>query len=277
MNHDDDKTDQVGLSADLEQDERRRESKSRPAGEPEPISGPVEDALVALARAKDAYDRKRLRVIDQDCPTCKDPDAPLARFCSFRGEQVCHHTEELALRGKRKTLEANLRSAKVPEAHWSAILRNDIDALAPVAAVRRALAGEKNLIVLAGTPDSGKSFAAAMAVAARGGFWVNAETFDQYANKIDTLLNHCREVPLLAIDDVGAGRSTSEVAAPQIEGLVRERFDRDRLTILTTNLSEAKFWPFYGGPVGRMANRVGENGWIHCLDKARRRNGRGEK
>ena len=207
-------------------------------------------------------------------PPCTSPDDQVAKSCGFLGEQGCKHVDELRKRARRRTLEANLRAGKVPEVHWAAILSGDIDALAPIGAVRRVLAGELALIVLAGGPDAGKSFAAAWGVAERGGFWVTADTFDQFATKLDDVLKRCREAPWLAIDDVGAGRSTSQVAAPQLESLVRERFDRERPTVLTTNLTQANFWPLYGGECGRLASRAGPNGWVRCLERARRRNGR---
>jgi hypothetical protein len=264
---------ETGLIADMKQGQRALAAHNREAGDTEPIAQSIEETLASVAHAKEAYDKKKLRVFQMECPRCDDADSAIAEFCAFRGETGCRHESEIKQLGLRKTLEANLRAGKVPEAHWSAILAGDVDALTPVAAVRRVLAGELNLVILAGGPDSGKSFAAALAVAERGGFFVNAEVFDQFPNKIDSLLKHAREIPLLAIDDVAAGRSTSQVAAPQIEGLVRERFDRVRPTILTTNLTQAQFWPFYGGDCGRMANRAGPNGWVRCLEKARRQSG----
>jgi hypothetical protein len=263
----------LGLAADLDQEQRAREARGHPAADFEPVGENLEDTMASVARAKEAFDRKKLRVLEQDCARCDNPDSTLARHCGFRGEQECGHATEFQARGRRKTLETNLRTGKVPEAHWRAILAGDIDGLPAVAAVRRVLAGEVNLVILGGTPDSGKSFAAALAVAERGGYFMDASVLDQFPNKIDNLLKHCREIPLLAIDDVGSGRSTSQVAAPQLEGLVRERFDRERPTILTTNLTREQFWPFYGGDCGRMANRAGSAGWVRCLEKARRRNG----
>jgi hypothetical protein len=267
----------TGARSDAEAQAKAIAARGRPAGEPEPIGDSIAEVMGAVARAKDAHDRKKLSVLQANCPKCELPDCETARFCNFRGEKECKHTDALKVRGKIKTRETNLRNGKVPSKHWEPILSNDIDELTPVAAVYRALAGEMDLVILAGGPDSGKSFAAALAIAERGGFWVNAEVFDQFPSEIKPLLHHCREAPLLVVDDVGAGRSTSQVAAPQIEGLIRERFDRELITIQTTNLTKAEFWPFYGGECGRMANRLGPNGWVRCLDTARRRNGRGEK
>lgn len=253
--------------ADAQQQERAKDAGRRSASEPVPVASLV--GSIEAARA--AWERRRLSVLESECPDC-EVDSARARVCTFRGQDVCRFAAEIQHRGRVKTLEANLRHAHAPQAFWPAILAGDVGQTSAVGAARRIVAGEGRLAVFAGGPGQGKSFGAAVALAERGGWFQPASGLDPFGKEANELLAHCARVGLLVLDDAGAGRSNSDVAKQRLEQLVRERWDDDLPTIVTTNLTKETFWPLYGGPLGRIADRLGSDpvGWVRCVHEHQR-------
>ena len=260
-------SDDVPTPEEREQQKRAAEAQSRTPGEPVPIS----DLLAPLARAKEAWERRRLSVIESDCPECQ-VDSAAARVCAFRGQDFCAHTAELQRRGRVKVLEANLRRGRVPSEHWKPIMSGQITTSSAVAGARRIIAEEGKLAIFGGTAGSGKSFGLALVTAECGGFFQPAAGLDPFGKKIDELLEHCLEVPLLGLDDAGAGRSHSDQARARLEQLVCQRWDDGKRTVITTNLARSDFWPLYGGNQGRIADRLNGDpvGWVVCNEESRR-------
>lgn len=263
----------TGEIADAEQAQRAREAESRAAGDFAPIGGSVADFLGPLSRAREAWQRRKLSVLESDCPDCQ-VDSAAARVCSFRGQEFCRHVAELGRRGRLRTLEANMRRGKVPEDLWKPIVRGDFEHRVATAAARRIVAEEGKLAILAGGAGAGKSFGLALTIAERGGWFQSASDLDPFGAAVNELLEHCGEVSLLGLDDVGAGRSISDTARARVEQLVCMRWDRGLPTVITTNLTRSNFWPLYGGPMGRIADRVNSDpvGWVTCLEDSKRHN-----
>jgi hypothetical protein len=153
---------------------------------------------------------------------------------------------------------------------------------------------ECRIVIAGGTPGTGKSQAAAFFVDGRlydysvtparlfveddgndtsNALFLNASRLDGYGKDVDELEAKCRNIFALALDDVGMGKSSSGVAATRIEALLCERHDAGLYTFVTTNLPPSTFWPIYGGPEGRLADRVAGDpvGWVDCLEPSRRR------
>lgn len=248
------------------QAERASAAEGRQDSEPTSVA----DLLAGLEKARAAWERKRATVIESDCPPCQ-VDSARARVCVFRGQEICKHAPELDRRGRAKTLEANLRHSKAPNRHWPAILSGNYEARAAVAAARRMVADEGKLAIFAGGPGAGKTFGLSVALAERGGWFQTAAGLDPFGKEVNELLDHCAEVSLLGLDDAGAGRSVSDVARARFEQLVCLRWDRGLPTIVTTNLLQSDFWPLYGGPLGRVADRLSQDpvGWVFCLEEPR--------
>jgi DNA replication protein DnaC len=220
-------------------------------------SGDVGNLPAELLLARAAWERRKLAVLEHDCPSCGDPDDVRFQHCTFRGSEVCRHLGVLQQRSDRTSLEAHMRAGNVPAEFWPVILNRKVNkAGSAIAAVRRLLAGEGRSIILSGTPGSGKSLGAALAIAEQGGVFARAAELDALNAEGAKLVEHLQATQLLVLDDAGAGRSTSDVAAPRVEEILCARWDGRRPTIVTTNLSQAKFWPAFGGEHGRLADRV---------------------
>lgn len=260
---------------DMEQEERARKAKERPAGQPTPIS----EILQGLGDARAAWERRRLAVIESDCPPCR-VDSAKAKVCAFRGHDFCAHKPELERRARTSILARNLLVGKVPQGprdheglnYWDRILQGKFGTNSAVAAARRIVADEGRLAIFSGNAGAGKSLGMALALAERGGFFVSAAALDPFGKEANVLLDHCGEVPLLGLDDAGAGRSASDVARARLEQLACQRWDAGRPTIITTNCTQAEFWPLYGGHLGRLADRLSSDpiGWVQCLEESHR-------
>jgi hypothetical protein len=263
---------QQALQADAEQTARAESATAR--GTTDPVR--VADLLEGVERMRAAWGRRKLAVLESECPECAI-DTQAALSCSFRGQEgVCKYTAEIARRGRAKILGLNLARGKVPKDLWAPILGGTVDAsTAAVAAAKRIIAGEGQLAIISGGPGQGKSFGLALAIAERGGWFVHAASFDPFGKDVNELLQHCLEVPLLGLDDLAAGRSISDIARQRAEQILCSRWDAGLPTLATTNLQKEQFWPLYGGHLGRVADRLAADkvGWVRCLNDNRRSGG----
>jgi DNA replication protein DnaC len=232
------------------------------------------DAPPLIEQMRAAWEARRLKVHDEDCPRCDTPACAIAKACKFAGaSDFCKHSAALVLVEVRRAREANLRAAGVPLEFWPKVLNGGVDrARIAVGAVRRIVKGEGRLVVLAGTPGSGKTLAATLALAHVGGRFARAAELDQLTAEGATRMEELLHARFLVLDDAGAGRSVSEVAAPRVEELLAARWDRKRPSVVTTNCSRTVFWKHYGGEKGRIADRLRSDaiGWVPCTEESAR-------
>lgn len=66
-------------------------------------------------------------------------------------------------------------------------------------------------------------------------------------DRIETVRHRIVGVDLLVLDDLGADRNKSDFLPALFEEIVRERFDRHRVTLLTTNLSMVELRTRFSG------------------------------
>ena len=257
-----------GLAADQEQRQAAIDAAERDAGNPKPVY----TLIGSIFAQAEAWKAKRLTVIAEQCPKCDEPDGAIARPCKFREDQACRHREIFKNWEKYERTKHNLLAGKVPLDLHAKILRRQYDGRTAVVAARRIYAKEGKLAILAGSVGAGKSMGLALGVSARGGLFVKAFDLDPFGRDVDDLIKACEETTLLALDDVGAGRSASDVARARIEQIVCARFDAGMQTMLSTNKTQQNFYPLYGGVHGRIHDRCkGDKiGWVTCLEKSSR-------
>lgn len=257
-----------GLAADQEQHQAAADAAERDASKPKPVYSLI-GSIFAQA---EAWKAMRLTVLAEQCPKCAEPDGEIARPCKFRDDQACRHREIFKHWAKYEYRKRNLLAGKVPHDFHSKILRNEYDGRTSVVAARRIYKKEGKLAILAGPVGSGKTLGIGLAIAARGGLFVKAFDLDPFGRDADDLINACLETPLLGLDDVGAGRSASDVARARVEQIVCARYDAGMQSMLSTNKTEANFYPLYGGLNGRIHDRCKEDkiGWVTCLEKSSR-------
>lgn len=183
-----------------------------------------------------------------------------------RAEALARRCAELAVR-RRQDLRARAERLEVPEDEdlRAVVLDDDAPITQSMAAVRSALAwrGDSRrglVLVLGGDTGPGKSCAMAHALVRhdssalwtsaadvgatpRNGYSDNAHLWDRWLG-----------MQLLALDDVGCEASDPEV----MTGLLAQRYDKGRATLVTTNLSRGDFAArYFGGAIGRrLASRL---------------------
>lgn len=126
--------------------------------------------------------------------------------------------------------------------------------------VRVPFMGSEWLLVLAGPPGTGKTIAAAYALARVGGHWLSARNL---ANpKFD--ISAAERADLLVLDDLGGEYSGASSFGPdRAAALLEMRHEEERRTIITTNLKEPDLAARYGA---RLASRLKEQGrFIACV------------
>ena len=254
----------TGHAADAEQLGRANAASHR-----EPSDFPMRGIADHIRRAEEGWQRKKLAVIETDCPVCS-VDAPAARSCSFRGQDFCLHAGELKSRGRALSLTANMSKGKVPAPYWIPVSTGQFKESAATAAARRIVAEEGKLAILAGVPGNGKTFGLALAIAEKGGLFCSASMLDPFGKEANDLIEACLDASLLALDDAAAGMSASDNARKRVELIVCGRWDAGKPTMVSSNLSRATFWPLHGGPLGRIADRLGQDpiGWVNCLEES---------
>ena len=158
-----------------------------------------------------------------------------------------------------------LRWSNTPERYRAPLLSGSfLHELEPLKAVQRLLAGDGILLVLAGEPGRGKSFAAAYALSQRRGLWHRApELARPPAEDEPDPVVRLRAVQLLVLDDVGLEHSPGGYALSRILDVLDAREEQELPSIVTTNLSPAGFRDRYGE---RIASRINGDpiGWITC-------------
>lgn len=98
---------------------------------------------------------------------------------------------------------------------------------------RVTLVGNEWLLVMSGLPGCGKSLAAAYAIARFGGMWLKARAL----NNVKLDLSDYGKAGLLVIDDLGTEwAGETRFVTDRAAGLLEERYDAKRRTIITTNL-----------------------------------------
>jgi hypothetical protein len=136
------------------------------------------EQMIADSRAR--RQQRLLQVLEQNCPTCDletAATAALNRTCRFVGESECKHARELRRRELWREicdrLRGNLRTGCVPRRLWDSIIYGPIvESRAATRGVRRLLDGEGQCAAFMGRVGNGKSTAAALAIAVRGGLFV---------------------------------------------------------------------------------------------------------
>lgn len=244
-------------------------------------------------RIRENQEKRWLEILAERCPRC-ELGSETQRACWGRGMERCKLREEIEVHQKLVELRQACERANVPNGFRALMLedyritledyRRPLTCGLPArpidheCAAFNAIFDEEpwRLQILSGPPGSGKSLAAAHYVARMfggGGLFLHAPRLNVYSDEITGLMEAALEAPALALDDVGSGGSTKEVAAQRIEELICTRWDEDLDTIVTTNLVEDRFWELYGGRDGRIADRVysDEGRWVYCLEQSRRR------
>jgi len=147
--------------------------------------------------------------------------------------------------------------------------------------VRQWQATHADLLVLSGTVGSGKSVAAAWALANNinrrtcylvggesvelvehlSGRWVAAADLVEASDFAGDFWGPLRRAHLLIIDEAGPERLDPKGRAlGNFAGLLRRRYDEARRTIITTNLPPAEWLRVYGeGDGGRLRDRLRES------------------
>lgn len=120
------------------------------------------------------------------------------------------------------------------------------------------------ILVLAGAPGKGKTFAAArwvsdVAKQAKTAMFIQAQKLasDLYSNDGRANWRTAEDSQALVIDDLGSEHA-SDAFKSQLESLVDSRVTNKRRTAITTNLEAKEFEAKYGPRVGRRVKEFGE-------------------
>lgn len=100
--------------------------------------------------------------------------------------------------------------------------------------------------------------------------WLRAHAIDPSAPELVENLAH---IPLLVLDDLGRerikGSYTEDWAASQLDAIVNARYREERVTIWTTNVTEADLVNLYGAAMLRRLTADNPLTWIPDLRSAR--------
>lgn len=235
--------------------------------EPTPVAETIGPVMASIRSAKEAYDRLRLKVIPADCEACR-LNSSCQVSCHFSGDPECQHAPALERRRRMASMVARCRAAKVPGKYLDELDR--VEACEARKAVRGVLNSERMAAVLLGTPGSGKTLSACLALAERGGLFIPASSLDvlsvETANTIERL---CSE-PMVVLDDVGRGRSATILSLDRTEDVLCRRYDAGLPTIVTANLTRGEFWGLHAIGGGRVKDRLGEDSISLCREASRR-------
>lgn len=129
--------------------------------------------------------------------------------------------------------------------------------------VREWVSGEGLILVLSGGPGVGKTCAAAWALWKKPGIFVKAPRLVDRSAERDSLVSQARAVPLLVVDDLGTEYLDPKGwAAGEIEGVLVDRFDQKRRTLITCNLAPEDMAARYGA---RVADRIQGGGRFNLI------------
>lgn len=152
--------------------------------------------------------------------------------------------------------------AGLPALALDAIQKGLRDTLA-LRTAREWLSGEGLILVLSGGPGVGKTCAAAWALWKKPGIFVKAPRLVDRSAERDSLVAQARAVPLLVVDDLGTEYLDPKGwAAGELEGVLVDRFDQKRRTLITCNLSPEDMATRYGA---RVADRIQGGGRFNLI------------
>jgi DNA replication protein DnaC len=167
---------------------------------------------------------------------------------------------EEAARLDRENRIHELKRRGVPSKDRARIVDGLDDTPALAAARAFSDSGDKHLLVLAGPAGVGKSVAAAWLVAthARSAIFIDQSRLVRKSRYADSDMAPLEDVSLLAIDDLGSEYLDERGSfLTSIDGLINARYSEERPTVITTNLSSARFMMRYGE---RISDRIREVG-----------------
>lgn len=187
-------------------------------------------------------------------------DPELAEIC----ERVMAKAKDAPEPDPATDVIKRLDRARVPRRHQNAILDGEIR---DTSAMRSARAYMRNMdrfpcLVLAGATGCGKSVAAAWTIGEFGGVWIYSTNLGKAQREPD-LWHRILTSGLLVIDDVGAEYADDKGWFQGVlADVIIQRYDSMLPTVLTTNLTLARFVERYGA---RMGERV-QDGYCESTD-----------
>lgn len=181
-------------------------------------------------------------------------------------EQIAELRARYGLR--QPTTQERLEQRGVPDRIARLILSGAVKPNAATDFAFQLAEGKGKLLVLASEPGRGKSVAACWALSQASGLFVGSSalaiaprrednTDDVPANVLDARMRTCG---LLVVDDLGIEHSPSGFAVARLDAIVTHRWEREKPTLLTTNMLAEAFEARYGA---RIASRVNGDalGW----------------
>lgn len=203
-------------------------------------------------------------------------------------ERMAAHERDPEFRRNAERIEASAREAAelscslarrarllrswIPEEHWEVL-----DApreCAALTAVQRFLEGPPKfrLLVLAGDAGQGKSFALSWAVYTRGGQFVNLHELATASSFDEGFWERLEGAPVLALDELG-GEKAHDAYESRLYGLLNARYQRNRKTVIATNLDAAAFREAYlANGLERLADRLRTSAeWVNLAGPSMRR------
>jgi DNA replication protein DnaC len=171
-----------------------------------------------------------------------------------------------------RSLRARLLRSGVPEEHWVAFTTPT--ECPAITAVRTFLAAPPaaRLLVLAGTAGQGKSFALAWAVYSQGGQFVNLHELATASSFDEVFWDRLEAATVLALDELG-GEKMHDAFEARLYGLLNARYQRNRKTLIATNLLAADFRARYlANGLERLGDRLRSSAeWVNLAGPSMRR------
>lgn len=214
-------------------------------------------------------------------PSCIDrAEMPMESFMRGIIAAACKATglteEQLRKRGKEieseipevpvaRTSRETVAARGVPEGHLIAIYDNEPKTCQAFSAVSALVAGPKTMLVISGGIGTRKSGSACWALTKKPGRYIKAARLAALASSSTdedrALYSSMFRCQLLILDDIGGEYEDSKgYFAKLFNELMDERYERRLLTIVTTNVTAARFRTAYGD---RVLDRILEVGdWV---------------
>lgn len=214
----------------------------------------------AIERFRKAADELRLRVLRDDCPRCESPRDELATTCVANDMDWCKHRDAIdAIRADAALTETRRKRMAEAPIHNAALVQQfaplrvppDARAQLPANATREQIEAARlpmrwasrllepkapRNALFCGHAGSGKTWAAAWVVAGSDDARWLTFTATAPTQEWSDLRREVLRARTLVINDMGSGPVVGWRDA-EIEGLVVERDDIGKRTIVTTNLS----------------------------------------
>lgn len=171
-----------------------------------------------------------------------------------------------------RALRSRLLRSGVPEEHWGALAAPSAGPAIDAARSFLAAPPKARLLVLAGTAGQGKSFALAWAVHEKGGQFVNLNELATASSFDEVFWDRLEAAPVLALDELG-GEKMHDAFEARLYGLLNARYQRNRKTLIATNLLAADFRTRYlANGLERLADRLRTAGqWVNLSGPSMRR------